>query len=490
VFAAFFTYFRSSKVIKMIARFLFILILGSSSLFLHAQENFENTVSKVLGKPDYENASVGIEVVDLSSGEELYSLNAQKLLIPASTMKLITIATAFEILGADYRFQTMIGFTGEISRDKVLKGDLVLTGGADPALGSEYFQDHYHHFLQHWAQQIKNAGIDKIDGNLVLDASIYDTEKIPATWIWEDIGNYYGAGANAFTVYDNMFRITFRSPKSIGDQTKVIAIYPRITGMTIKNEVLSANDNRDNAYVFGSPLDKTRAIRGTIPANRSAFTIKAAIHDPAEVLATDLQQVLAQSGVFISGDILFKSVDQSKVQNIFIQESPTLTEIAKVLNYESVNLFAEHFLKQLAVERTGVGKRQEAIDIVHNYWQQRGLNDEFFMEDGSGLSHFDAVSPAFFVELLTAMADNDAFVNSLPTAGKGTLNRFHRSLFPGNTLQVKSGSMTRVRCYSGYLTADSGKELVFSIMFNHFSGSHSDLVKEVEDLLLVLKQQN
>lgn len=475
----------------MIARFFFILLLGSFSLFLHAQESFEYSVNELLKKPEYKNASVGILVTDLESREKLFSRNAQKLLIPASTMKLITTATAIEILGEDYRFQTKLGFTGKINGNKVLKGDLVLTGGADPALGSEYFQDHYYHFLQNWAQKIKEAGIEKIDGDLVLDASVYDTEKVPATWIWEDIGNYYGAGANAFTVYDNMFRISFRSPKKVGELTEIISTWPKIQGMNIKNEVRSAGDNRDNAYVFGSPLDKTRVIRGTIPANRRAFTIKAAIHDPGSVLAADFLQALSDKGVFISGEVLYKTVDQAKVQNIFIQDSPTLAEITKVLNYESVNLFAEHFLKQLAVEKYGIGNREAGIELVKEYWQGRGLDaDDIFMEDGSGLSHFNAVSPAFFADLLSKMSTNEAFVLSLPEAGEGTLYSFAKANFPGRTLQAKSGSMTRVRCYSGYLKADSGKELVFSVMFNHFSGSHAALVKEIEQLLLVLKEDN
>ncbi|WP_340112903.1 D-alanyl-D-alanine carboxypeptidase/D-alanyl-D-alanine endopeptidase [Maribellus mangrovi] len=475
----------------MIARFFFILFLGSFSLFLQAQENFENSINELLKKPEYKNATVGILVSDLESGEKLYSRNAQKLLIPASTMKLITSATAIEILGDDYRFQTKLGFTGKINRNKVLKGNLVLTGGADPALGSEYFQDHYYHFLQKWVQKVKEAGIDKIDGDLVLDASVYDTEKVPATWIWEDIGNYYGAGANAFTVYDDMFRISFRSPKKVGEPTEIISTWPKIEGIKIKNEVRSAGDNRDNAYVFGSPLDKIRVIRGTIPANRRAFTIKAAIHDPGQVLAADFQQALIDKGVFLSGNVIFKNVDKSEVQNIFIQESPTLAEITKVLNYESVNLFAEHFLKQIAVENTGIGNREDGIEMVKEYWQDRGLAaDAIFMEDGSGLSHFNAVSPAFFVEMLSKMVYNKAFVASLPEAGEGTLYSFAQAKFPGRTLQAKSGSMTRVRCYSGYLKADSGQELVFSIMFNHFSGSHSALVKEIEHLLLELQETN
>lgn len=470
-----------------------IFLLSISLVFMFrvfAQTNFENQVRRLLQKPEYTNASVGMHVVDLASDKVVFSMNSDKMLIPASTMKLISSATAFELLGADYRFETKIGVNGNVDADGILNGNLVLLGGADPALGSEYFQDHYIDFLQNWARKIKAAGIRKVKGNIILDGSVYDSERVPATWIWGDIGNYYGAGPNAFTVFDNMFRITFSSPKKVDRLTKVTAVYPKIEGMVIDNEVRSADSNSDNAYVFGGPLDKARTIRGTIPRNRKAFTIKAAIHQPEEILAQEFLKVLAKEGIFISGKTEFQKVNKKDFEEIFIQESPTLEEIAEVLNHESVNLFAEHFLKQIAVEANGVGNRSDAIKIVKEYWNKKGISTEYlFMEDGSGLSHFNAVSPQFFTKLLMYMSGNTAFRNSLPNAGEGTFKRFDTKLLPGKTLQAKSGSMTRVRCYSGYLNCDSGKTLAFSFMFNHFSGSHSALIKEIENLFHVLKSE-
>jgi len=455
-----------------------------------AQNQFSNAVSALLEKPEYKNASVGIDVVSLESGDEIYNLDANKLLVPASTMKLITTATALNILGNDYQFKTIIGYAGKINEKGELKGDLVIKGGADPALGSEYFQDYYFNFIQLWVKEISDAGIKKITGDLVMDASVYDSEKVPATWIWEDLGNYYGAGPDAFTVYDNMFRITFRSPKKVGELTKVITTYPKIPGIEFSNEVVSSEVNRDNAYVFGSPLDKRRVLRGTIPADRKAFTIKASMPDPASVLANELMGELTKAGIFLEGKIDFRKVDDKHFENIYIQTSPKLSEIVKVLNHESVNLFAEHLLKQIAVEKTGIGNRDSGIDIVMDFWKNKGLEtDDLLMEDGSGLSHFNAVSPHFFIQLLTFMAENNSFVESLPSPGNGTLSLFDKNLLPENCLKAKSGSMTRVRCYSGYLVADSGKKLMFSMMFNHFHGSHSALVKEIEKLLVKMKSE-
>lgn len=461
-----------------------------------AQQRFENAVNTLIEKTEYKSAIVGIHVLNLNSGESIFEMNANKCLIPASTMKLITTATTLEMLGADYRFKTQIGFSGKI-RNGSLTGDLIVVGGGDPTLGSEYFKESGSkaHFLDVWAKQIKSTGIQIIEGNLILDGSIYDSERIPDTWIWGDIGNYYGASASAFTVYDNLYRITFKSPKRAGECTKIISTYPNIDDVDIKNEVLSSDINNDLAFVFGSPLDKTRVIRGTIPKNRKAFTIKAAIQNPEELLAKELIQHLAQNGIFVNGEILMEKTEQKKRQTIYIHESPAVSEIMKVLNYESINLFAEHFLKQISAEESGIGSRTESIVMVKNFWDSKGIStDNLLMEDGSGLSHFNAVTPKFFTTVLNYMFQSNinysTFSNSLPPAGEGTLKSFNTDKFHDNSLRAKSGSMTRVRCYAGYLKTESGKKYAFSFMFNQFSGTHSKLVSEIENLLSELRKSD
>lgn len=458
-----------------------------------SQNNFGGAVDNLLRHPDYKNASIGIHVQDLDNGKTLFDLNSEKLLIPASTMKLITTASALEILGSDYQFETKLGYLGTKPKNNLLKGDLVVVGGGDPTLGSEHFNEHYFEFLQTWAQKVKAAGIQTIEGDLILDGSLYDSEKVPRTWIWEDMGNYYGAGANALTIYDNLFRITFNSPRKAGKQTKIISMYPGVEGIDIKNEVLSADNNRDLAYVFGGPLDKKRIVRGTIPRNRNAFTIKAAIHHPEEILAKEFIKALAVEGIFISGSVKYECVNKNDFETLYIQRSPELGEIIKTLNYKSINLFAEHLVRQIAAEENGTGNRETAIEIIKGHWQSKGISTEdIFIEDGSGLSHFNAVSPKFFTELLYNMYSGDnkkVFINSLPSAGKGTMSSFNTQLFPGETLKAKSGSMTRVRCYAGYLKLSSGKTVAFSLMANHFSGSHSQLRSEIEKLLFELSKE-
>jgi len=466
-----------------------------SVLCSFSHNDFQSELQKVLQQPEYKNATVGIQIVDLETEHALFELNVNKLMVPASTMKIITSASALEILGAGYRFQTKIGYTDGLIKTNEIRGNLVVLGGGDPTLGSEYFNEieSCRDFAKIWVQKIKAAGIRKITGNIILDGSLYDSEKIPPTWIWGDIGNYYGAGAHAFTCYDNLFRITFKSPKEVGEKTEIFSVTPRIEELEIVNEVVASDENRDLAYVFGSPLDKNRVIRGTIPKKRKAFTIKAAVHHPEELLAEALLNQLAKEGIFISGRVKFDTVDKNQLYTIYLHESPKLEEIIKVLNHESVNLFAEHLVMQIAAEKSGIGNREKGIELIKEFWQSEGIHAEnIFMEDGSGLSHFNAISPAqinlILVYMVQKSQNSEVFINSLPNAGNGTLSGFSTELFSGNSLKAKSGSMTRVRCYAGYLQLNSGRIVAFTIMFNHFSGSHSKLVKEIENLLLTAKK--
>ncbi len=453
-----------------------------------AQQNFQTMLDQLLSQPEYIQATVGICITDVETGKPFFQYNPEKFMIPASTLKIITSATALETLGKDYRFKTRLGYSGTV-HNQALTGNLVLVGGGDPTLGSEYFQNRYNcsDFLEIWVQKIKAAGISKINGDIVFDGSLYDSEKIPPTWIWEDIGNYYGTVTSAFTVYDNLFRITFSSPPRAGEPVKMISTFPEMEGFEIINNVLSSDLNSDQAYVFGSPFDKSRIITGTIPKNRKSFTIKAALPNPEELLAGEFLRQLAISGVFISGKVKFGKVDPKEFQTVYIQESPTLAEIIKVLNHESVNLFAEHLVKQIAAEKLGMGSREKGIELIQEFWKSKGTGSSFFMADGSGLSHFNAVSPAQITFILNYMMNKgafaEAFFQSLPGAASGTLSGFDPAVFPGNAIKAKSGSMTRVKCYAGYLKTDSGRLVSFAVMFNHFSGTHSQLTHEIQNLL-------
>ena len=248
-------------------RFFITIFFAAYCFSCIAQGEVTEEFNILFEKPNYRNATFGIQVIDAETGNELFSRNSEKLMIPASVLKIITSATALEILGTDYRFKTRIGYMGNI-QNNILNGDLVIISGGDPTLGSAYFPGK--DFLKEWAGKIREAGIRKITGNIVLDESNYESEELPPTWIWGDIGNYYGAYFDSYTNHDNLFTITFKSGNA-GEQTEIISTSPEIEGLKIENQVVASENNIDDAYVYGSPFDKNRVIRGTIPKGKESF---------------------------------------------------------------------------------------------------------------------------------------------------------------------------------------------------------------------------
>jgi len=437
------------------------------------------------------NASIAITVSDNQTNEKLIESKPQLSLVPASILKTITTATALEVFGPDFRFQTTLSYSGAVRND-TLFGDLQIMGGGDPTLGSKYFPDSKP-FLEEWVKALQGNHIKAITGNLILDATIYESQMIPNTWIWEDIGNYYGAGASGISIYDNLYEIHLKSESEADKPTQIIRTVPEIPNLELTNEVLSSDLNSDQAYVFGSPEENRRVIRGTIPKNRSDFVVKASVPNPSALLASEFRKKLSENGISVSGATKFEKIKPRPSNQLSVIQPPPLRDIIKVTNHESVNLFAEHFLKHLAYQKSGLGTTKDGCKFVMQFWKDKGLNmNGFFMNDGSGLSRFNAITASQIVAVLNYMKTKSAysedFYQSLPAAGDGTLSKFSQQDFPNECLRAKSGSMTRVRSYAGYLTTISGRQLSFAIMLNNFSFSQKEASKKIEELLVELRK--
>lgn len=483
---------KQNIILKVFCIGLFIFFAGISA----AQNQALEVQQKIAGWqtfPGLSTASIGFAVNDIQIGETLIKSTPQQSMVPASILKLVTTATALEVFGPDFRFQTTLAASG-IIRNDTLFGDLQIIGGGDPTLGSTYFPEN-NHFMEDWIKAIQRKNIKVVSGNLVMDATIYELHTIPNTWIWEDIGNYYGAGASGISVYDNLYRIHLSSGKEEGMPTILGPINPIIPGLEIRNEVLSSDINTDQAYVFGSPMEYNRVIRGTIPKNRSDFVINASMPDPAALLASQLREKLNSHGISICAETKFLKASKNEGHAVVLSVifSPALRDIIKVTNHESVNLFAEHLLKHLAYNDSGLGTTKDGCSFVMDFWKAKGLDiTGFFMNDGSGLSRFNAMTAIQMVNILDYMKTKSAwsvdFYESLATVGLGTLTVLRNENFPNYSLRAKSGSMTRVRCLAGYLTTDSKRQLSYCIMLNNFSCSQGEAIRKIEEVLVELRK--
>lgn len=431
-------------------------------------------------------ASIGFCAIDATSGETIASHQSELNLTPASVLKLVTTAAALDILGADYRFITQFLLdTTKVGSQTHQR--LIIRAGGDPTLFSHYFstENEAQLLLKNWATTIARQLPARQLDVLQLDLSAYDQQYVPNAWIWEDMGNYYGAGIYALAAYDNSCTLHFISPPRSGQPTTISRVSPAAARFSYDNQVLSSDENRDKAYVFGSPFDNYRVIRGSIPKNRTNFRVKAALPSPPQVLAEALCQELQRLGVkVLRVEQCYEPTTSGRL--LLEHQSPSLKQIVEATNRESVNLFAEHLVKQLAYERYGQGNFRQGLEIIDNYWRQQGVSFSF-LDDGSGLSRLNAISAGQLCSALHSVYRQPKiaadFFGSLPAAPGGTLWYFSKELFPKHCLRAKSGSMTRIRSFAGELRTSSGKTVLFTLLINNFSVSQNQIIRQIQRLL-------
>ncbi|MDA3930291.1 MAG: D-alanyl-D-alanine carboxypeptidase/D-alanyl-D-alanine-endopeptidase [Prolixibacteraceae bacterium] len=469
---------------------LFILLLLISTHAFSQTDSSQLWLYNFLNDEAASNSPVSLCVSNTSTNEVLLDENADLTIIPASTLKLITSAAALEILGADFTFKTQLFLNGEVV-DSTLYGNIIIKGGGDPTLGSAYlFGANKGNFLANWANTIKAIGIDSIHGNIIVDPSIYSDQDVPQTWIWEDLGNYFGAAAQGISLYDNTFRIVFETDSNNGGDTKVIGTEPYIPELELKNEVKASSKNRDNAYVYGSTFDNYRIVKGTLPMGREKFSIKASIPNPSLLLAHEFRKALLVNNVNITGELLKSTYSFSENDSLLITwKSPQLHKIVKQLNYESVNLFAEHLCKHIGLKTYGEGTTNKGTKAIKEFWKNKGINTDFiFLADGSGLSRANAISSNTLVEVLNYMqnesSNSEYYKLSIPFTGmQGTQKYYFQHSFLKGKAQAKSGSMTRVRSFAGYMTTHKGTPISFAIIINNFNCGSFEMASKLEKLI-------
>lgn len=466
-----------------------LLVLFLSVLFETYAQKELNTI---FSNEHLRTASISWYALDAKTGEVIAE-TPQKSLAPASVMKIVTTAAALEILGPQFRFKTEVGYSGKIENESgVLTGDLVIKGGCDPSFYSKYFADYYKGTFEDWAEEIKNSGIKKIKGDLVIDVSVMKDSSIPGGWAWDDIANYYGAGVSALNYFDNLYEIHFSSPSGIGKSAKIVYTLPAIDGLALENKVVTSDSNLDLSCVYGAPHSFKREISGTIPMNRSDFVVRAATPDPAVSAAAEFKKVLSRKGILLQGGV--RKTTQSK-QFILLAEklSPELKDLIVPLNQKSINLFAEQLLREIGRSREKDPSLRSSLDALYEFWKGSSVNLEgFFPTDGSGLSRSNSICTRTLTEILAYMCESpnrEVFFSSLPLAGvNGTLDNSFKGTPLENNLRAKTGSMKRVRSLGGVFTSQKGKEIVFAIIVNNFEGQ--GINRELEDFMINLYANN
>jgi D-alanyl-D-alanine carboxypeptidase/D-alanyl-D-alanine-endopeptidase (penicillin-binding protein 4) len=436
-----------------------------------------------LKKGNLSHAAVGLKAIDLTTGKTIASYNENVALTPASTLKIVTTATALDTLGENFSFKTPVLYDGSI-QDSVLTGNLYISGVGDPTLGSEFVNRDKEYFLREWWTAIQKAGIKSISGNIIILDQLYGYEGVSRKWLIEDMGTYYAPGIYGISAFDNMYRVYVQSFTPRTD-TEILYSDPPMNDLHFTNEIKASESTSDDSYVFGVPFSNERRLYGNIPANRATFPVKGDIPDPGLYLAQYFHTFLQEHGIQVEGKATTYRLHPQLPANgveLGASYSPNLATIVREINVHSNNHYVEHLHKALTI--------RENISIPE-YWERRGLDSTaLFMFDGCGVSPANAVSTKFLTDILVYMnkksGPSGAFYKSLPVAGKeGTVASFLKNTPLAGKAHIKSGSITHVQAFAGYIEKGN-KRYAFALIVNRFTGKRADLRKAIEELLVGL----
>ncbi|MFL9484234.1 D-alanyl-D-alanine carboxypeptidase/D-alanyl-D-alanine-endopeptidase [Chitinophagaceae bacterium LWZ2-11] len=460
------------------------------SFFSQAQsikEKLSTAVQELQADSNTKHASLSLYIINSQTGEVVFDLNSQLGLAPASCQKIITSVAALDVLGAKYRYKTEFGYKGGI-KDGSLLGKVIIKASGDPTLGSWRYSTTKPDTILYALGKAFNEKKIKVSAlSLAQDSSMFETQAIPGGWIWDDIGNYYGAGAHGFNWKENQKDVHLKSGDSIGD--KVIITDSGFLTDALNELTTGSKTSDDNAYYYHKlgglyALDNgdPAALRGTIPASQKNFTISIAVVNPLRDFKENVKKYFALSGENVIEAAVVSASNPAidfapfPFQSIYTYYSPTLDSINYWFLKRSINLYGEALLKTMALEKTGLGSSENGIKFLKNYWQERGIDkSELHIMDGCGLSPQNRITTDALVKALQYAKTKDwfpAFYNALPIY---------------NGMNLKSGSIGGARSFAGYYKSKNGTEYTLAVIINNYDGSSGEAVKKLYKVLDVLK---
>lgn len=462
----------------------FVFIVSFTS---HAQSSIENRLSSAFDRLENDrqmvHASVSFTVGDADDGKIIFQKNGSVGLSPASSQKIFTSIASYSILGQDFHFKTIIGYTGKVE-DGVLNGNLILTGYGDPTLGSWRYDGYKPEDVEKkiFAALAKND-IRAVNGDIIIDDSKFTMQPTPGGWPWNDMGNYYGAPNWGFNWLENQYDITYRPASKLGETVSIVRTNVELPNVTFLNNIKTGHsDEGDNSYVYLPPYGNVAILTGSIPYGKNT-TASGSVSNPPLLFAKQLQSWMQKRNFYTTGSFL--AANQLVMQHKKVPEiktvldtlfSPNMDQMMYYFLHKSINLYGESFAKYLGFQEAKDGATDAGVQVIRDFWEKKDIgNNELKMMDGSGLSPQNYVTSTAEVKaLLFAQKQNwfDAFYKALPDY---------------NGTKMKSGTIHGCKAYAGYQTSKSGKKYVFSLIINNYDGGHDALVQKMYQLLNVLK---
>jgi D-alanyl-D-alanine carboxypeptidase/D-alanyl-D-alanine-endopeptidase (penicillin-binding protein 4) len=460
---------------------------ASSSRRTATLEQLQQALTAVTHMPGVERGVWGVVVQSLDRSDRLFEVNPRTLLVPASTAKLLSMATAIDAVGWMYRFETTLQTNGMVA-DGVLHGDLVVVGSGDPSTGGRAGDD-----FTGWIDAVKMLGIREIDGRIIGDDDLLEEPRPQIGWAWDDLATS-GALYGALNLEENRTTVTVTPALTAGESAQV-ALEPIASERPLIDRV-TTGERSSTQLLWGEqrPGETALTIAGSIPAGAMPAKLSVAVGNPTLWFVRALRFRLNEAGIAVSGDAvdiddLPAPLDRSTMMVLYTHRSRPLSELIRPLFKDSINLYGE------AMFRLNAPRANFTNDAAIDGMRQRmigwgiGADGEQFV-DGSGLSRRDVVSAETMVAILARMYDPDPaapWMVALPLAGvDGTLANRMRSTPAERNLRAKTGSMSNVRSLAGYVTTRSGEHLAFAAMVNNFEGTGAEANQALDTIAVTL----
>lgn len=441
--------------------------MGSKSasveaVVLSAKEKVEINLNEMLTDPVLRNASWGFVVYDPTTRKIVNSYNENQALVPASTTKLLTTDTAMGLLGSAFQWITQLEYSGEITSDGTLEGNLHIVGSGDPSLGTgKAGASSYSAIVSDFVFRISELGIKKIQGDIVIQTGVFKENKVPTlpkNIVWLEHNNYYLPAGTTLNIDPTKEKLTISKKSPFEEKKQYFYISPYVNKLVFANEY-------------------------------SAQPLSTRLPDAPHYLANTLRTSLIKNGISVLGKVSARSTDPNPEPRVAITSyrSPKLKDIVYDTNQRSDNALAEALLRMVGFQKDGDQTLDSGRNVVRAYLESKNFDtSQLSFIDGSGLSRSHRVTPISQVKFLADQMDEKYFrdfFDSLPIAGQtGTL----KNSFDGEgygQIFAKTGTLRGVKTLAGYIKTRTGKTLAFSLLINNYSGSVDQVKNRMERIL-------
>jgi D-alanyl-D-alanine carboxypeptidase/D-alanyl-D-alanine-endopeptidase (penicillin-binding protein 4) len=456
-------------------------------------QDLASDLNQIFAAPVLDRALVGVRIESLRDGL-LYEKNGGKLVVPASNMKLLTLAVAATRLGWDYRFETRLETAGPIEAGS-LRGDLIVTGTGDPSIMASAPGPAA--LFDEWADALWTAGIRRVTGRLIGDDNAFDDDGLGAGWAWDYVAAAYAAPTGALNYNENIVAVRV-TPGTVDGAPATIELTPPGHLLEIHNEVRTgAATSATSLNLARLPGSHALTVRGSVAIGSRPAIRTTAVGNPTGFFVEGFRIALASRGITVQGgawdiDDVPDAPAPARRRLLARRESLPLSSLGGYFLKESQNFYGETFLKAIGRAAGREGSADAGRRAVRDTLGAIGITvDSFVMYDGSGLSRYDYVTADAIVTLLKHVWEDEMlrgpFLAALPVGGHdGTLDTRMKGTALAGRVQAKTGTIANMRALSGFLTTESGERIVFSIIANHFTAPNNEIDAIAEKALLRL----